>query len=439
MGLLFGAPRERDERFGNRDEPNGFGPLLPPDKPYDADHNNFSPRLGFAWTLDDDSSTVLRGGAGVFVNPHPVQGAMVNMVRTLKDGEFIPSGIDFSRADALALGINYPTYNDEVVDLITAEDKIGGFVTARNFPNPYAILWNLGIQQRIGKDLVADISYVGNRGVKLTMTQDMNRPDRITGATPYPDYLQFRRFDNSESTHYHSLQTSLKKRFSSGLAFDIYYTWGRIIGFTEGGDLRLTARSMENEMLWLERGPTNKDIPHRFVANFLYEVPFAKGLSSRAAKAVLDGWQASGIITSQSGEPLTITQSASWSSQRPDFVGSSYEAAYNEVGYTEGLQYLKKEAFQVLPRVPVSGTAARPGTLGRAAFRRPGWWGLDLSLAKNFSLSEEMDLRLGVDLFNAFNQTNFSGVTTNASSGSFGRVTSTRGARVMQLNLRFTF
>jgi hypothetical protein len=92
-----------------------------------------------------------------------------------------------------------------------------------------------------------------------------------------------------------------------------------------------------------------------------------------------------------------------------------------------------------VPQIAASGASARPGTLGRNALRGPGFWNVDLAIAKNLALTEGLRLQIRADMFNAFNHTNFSGINTNIVNASFGMFTSTRGARGMQVNARLTF
>jgi hypothetical protein len=107
--------------------------------------------------------------------------------------------------------------------------------------------------------------------------------------------------------------------------------------------------------------------------------------------------------------------------------------------YRETLQYLNKAAFARVPQSSVSGTPIRPGNVGWGAVRQPGLWNLDFSMGKNFQLRESMRLQVRTDLFNAFNHTNLSGLRTSVNDSFFGQLLGTRGARVIQLNARFTF
>jgi hypothetical protein len=103
------------------------------------------------------------------------------------------------------------------------------------------------------------------------------------------------------------------------------------------------------------------------------------------------------------------------------------------------LAYLNTAAFAQVPIIPASGASARPGTLGRNAVRLPGFWNLDLAFSKTIVITRGVRLQVRGDLFNAFNSTSFSAVNTTITSPNFGRFTSTRGARVVQLNTRLTW
>ena len=102
------------------------------------------------------------------------------------------------------------------------------------------------------------------------------------------------------------------------------------------------------------------------------------------------------------------------------------------------LQYLDRTAFARIP-VGMANAPLRFGNVGRNALRAPGFWNLDLALAKNFEFTERYKLQIRADMFNSLNHTNCSGVSTGIEAGNFGRFTSTRGARVIQFNARLTF
>jgi hypothetical protein len=107
--------------------------------------------------------------------------------------------------------------------------------------------------------------------------------------------------------------------------------------------------------------------------------------------------------------------------------------------YQNTLRYLNPAVFQLIPRAAASGAPVRPGSAGRGAFREPGLWNLDFSLAKHVSIREGVRVQIRADMFNAFNHTNLSGLRTNRNDGFFGQLLSTRGARVIQVGASLTF
>ena len=182
------------------------------------------------------------------------------------------------------------------------------------------------------------------------------------------------------------------------------------------------------------RGPSAGDVTHRFVADYIYELPGFQSLGP-AARQVLGGWQISGVLTATTGEALLISQPSTLSSSRPDYIGGNPILS----DYRTTLQYLNRAAFARVPIVAASGAPLRPGNIGNGAVRAPGRWDLNFSLGKNIAITERVRLQLRTDMFNFFNHTNLSGITTNVTSGTFGRLTSTTGARVIQLNARLSF
>jgi hypothetical protein len=141
------------------------------------------------------------------------------------------------------------------------------------------------------------------------------------------------------------------------------------------------------------------------------------------------------MLTGMSGQPLLITQSSSLQVTRPDYVGGAAILS----GSRDTLQYLNRAAFALVPISPVSGATIRPGSVGNGAVRGPGLQNLDFSLAKNVVIRERLKLQLRADSFDFLNHTNFTGLSTSLNSPTFGRFTSTRGARLVQLNARLSF
>jgi hypothetical protein len=436
LGLRYdymAVPAERDGRLFNRSGPFGFGPLRPADSVYDADRINFSPRFGFAYTVGQSAKTVVRGGFGTFMNPHTLFGGPVELVRNAIDE---PSRFIFTRADIDRLGLRYPITNTATLQFVRNPNAPWSNTSINtNFPNPYSLQWNLGVQREITRSLTIETAYVASRGVKLNLVRDQNQVDRVTGQR-LVGFGQFRYYDTSESSRYHSWQTSLRKRFSQDFLFNVHYTYANNLSYNDGDLLLPDQRPQDINNLRPELGPTPFDVRHRFVTDFLYELPFQRlsGMTGRGARLALGGWQFSGILTANTGSPFNLSQPSSVVGSRPDYVsGSPINSDYRDT-----LQYLNTAAFARVPVISASGATARPGTIGRNALRGPGSWTIDFGLAKNFDLTERWRFQFRVDMFNGFNHTNLGGVSTNIQAGNFGRLTSA-GARVIQLNGRLSF
>lgn len=181
-------------------------------------------------------------------------------------------------------------------------------------------------------------------------------------------------------------------------------------------------------------GPADGDITHYFTADWVYVLPSLKSVGNAFVRQAFGDWQVSGIFAAATGTPLIITEGASENTSRPDIMGPPVT---NNCTHT--LQYLNKAAFVPVPISQASGLPVRPGTLGRGAVRGPGYWNTDLSLGKNFRVTERVQFQIRMDAFNAFNHTNLSSFSGDVLNSSFGRFTNTRGARVAQLNARLSF
>jgi hypothetical protein len=152
-------------------------------------------------------------------------------------------------------------------------------------------------------------------------------------------------------------------------------------------------------------------------------------------RPALGGWQLSTIFSAQTGSAYTVTQSSSLPASRPDYIGGSAILP----DYRTTLQYLNPADFARVPIIAASGGTARPGNIGNGAIRGPGQWNIDFSLAKNFKLVERAQLQVRTDMFDALNHTNLSGLVTEITNARFGQLTSTGGARTIQLNARLSW
>ena len=417
-----------------------FGPWRDPNNPYESDGwVNIGPRFGFAYNPDGQGKTVIRGGYGILFSPH-MQGNIQQSVAT----KTVPFRSFISKADAAANNLVFPVYNDDARKVVEAQSLRSGIINIfavfdPHLQNPYSMNIHFGVQRRLSSSWMLESAFVATRGVKFPMERVFNPVDRLTGLRPNPNLGEGYYEDNTQNTVYTSWQTSLRKRYSKNLTGSFHYTWGKNLSTAGGdiggyyqGDTDLRTQDFFNPRA--DRGPSSGDVTHYFAFDLVYDLPSLAGQHALVRQS-LGGWQVSTIFTALTGQPLLITQTSSLQVTRPDYIGGNAILSNSR----KTLQYLNKTAFALVPVSPASGATIRPGNAGNGAVRGPGLWNLDLSLGKNFPLTERMKLQFRADSFDFFNHTNFTGLSTSLNSPTFGRFTSTRGARVVQLNARLSF
>jgi outer membrane receptor protein involved in Fe transport len=422
---------------GLLDDQFHFGPFRDPKNPVESDGwINIGPRLGFSYDVGGKGATVIRGGLSVMFGPQPRDDYNSAVGRSTR----IPVIVIYSKAESSANNIRFPFFNAGALSIVERSPQTQvGSIFDPHIQNPYTTNLYLGIQRTLTETLMFETAFVGNRGIKYRLRRQYNEVDRITGQRRNPDLGAGRYFDSSQNTVYASWQSSLRQRYSRNLTGSVHYTWGKALAYSGGdtgadfsGDTALTVQDFFD--VRANRGPSAGDITHRFIADYIYELPDFPGMN-RFAKHAIGGWQISGVFSATTGDALTLTQPSTITASRPDYIGGDPILP----DYKETLQYLNRAAFARVPIVPASGAPLRPGNIGVGALRAPGRWDLNFSLGKNFAITERVRLQFRTDTFNFFNHTNLSGITTNVTSGAFGRLTGTTGARVIQLNARLRF
>jgi hypothetical protein len=470
---IFGVPKERDGRLFNYD--SAFSTTLrDPDSIFDGDFNNISPRLGFAYRLDDEGRTVIRGGGGVYFTPVPsIQMQQLVLNKSANAPGFVPATFRFNGEEALALGIQYPMGAADIAPLLSGLGRPAIWHMDPDTRTPYAMSWNLSIQRQLTDTMAWEIGYVGNgsRKVSLYNTANMQRRDtglRATDLIPGMEGIGgFRMIDDADSTTYHALQTEFKKRFSNYNTFNMYYDWSNNISYF-GGDLFRGDRIQDWDLvdsahsrLDLERGPTRHRIRHRFVMDHIVELPFGKWANSPGSRRALEGWTLGGIwqwMSGEGGDGYLISQGGPGGGrrQRPDFTCGSHQEAFD----TAPAGKLFNPGCFSMVGINSIGQFDRPGTYSRYPWEYPRRFNWDLSLAKKTQLGEGIGLEIRADLINAFNNVAVSRARTGPGScsaaavgttdetldgpgctraGNFGDIRSLTNSRQVQFNMRLTF
>jgi len=381
--------------------------------------------------VDKSNKNVVRGGVGVFHAPFTIINFQTNVYTSLD----IPFRMIFSGTDIAALGLKYPMYNAEVAKQVAGKPVPRGiYYFDVDNPNPYNIQWMMDYQRELTTTMALRLGYVGNHALKIVNQRQYNVPNRVTGIRPAPAALPAIYQDASDSSYYHAFQLTLKKRLAQGLTGNVNYTWGKALTY-QGGDFNWGGSTdfQDENNFRADKGPAQSDITHRFVSDWVYELPIDKWTNTTGpARLVIGGWQLSGIFNAQTGSALTISQSQARQAQRPDTNGSDPYA-------NQRFLYLNRSAFILVPVSAASGQSIRPGNVGRASLRGPGAWTVDLGVAKNFHIREGVRLQIRADMFNGFNHVNLGNPDTGITSSSFGRIQGVGQERRMQLNARLSF
>jgi hypothetical protein len=414
-----------------------------------ADKGNIQPRFGISYSLRPD--TVLHGGYGrTYDNWAAVEQSAQN-----ENSWLLGSG-------ALVTNLNtQPGLTASTV--ITAENPLAafggsypaptpfqaiGWSTAPQFKNAYSDQWTFGIQQQVKGAGVWTINYVGSRGRRLDYAPVANTaktpgPGPVGPRTPFP-YMPQSFFDQPiGQLDYNALETSLQgKSRATGLSYLVSYTWSKGLNYGTDGWYGIGTTSIQNPYNFrADRSVSGYDLPQVFTAGWVWAVPIGKsGFSTgnRVSDYLLGNWQIDGIATLESGRPYTVEDAGDIANTGNfNFVGSGYERP-NQVGspkpqHQSPRQWINPAAF-------VTPAQYTFGNTPRNSLRTEPYKNFDLSLFREFPISESTKLQLRLDAFNSFNHPVWGVPNSCQNCQNFGVVTSTvNSSRQMQVSGKFVF
>jgi hypothetical protein len=326
-----------------------------------------------------------------------------------------------------------------------------------NYKLPVSYQYSVGVQHSLSTKTVLSVSYVGNQGRHQNDVRNINLPSaaqlgalqggakyQTIPTLAYSGFTAINLSNNEANTHYNGLQIDLNSQLSHDLNLRAFYTLSRAIDPTTagngGGDLGGVSNPFAG---WrYDNGPSGYDRTHIAVVDFIYDIPLFRHNDSKLVKSVAGGWQVSGIVTMESGLPINVNLTGAaqnfngtiGGNNRPNLTGSIAYPNSQVAGVNQGIQYFDPTAFTA----PTAGTY---GTLGHNALRGPGRDNWNISLFKNFNLSESRGsrLELRVETFNTWNHTQFNGVDTGLGDSRFGRFTSAFDPRILQLGAKIYF
>ncbi len=435
----------------------------------------FAPRFGLDYRLND--KTVVRGGYGIFFDSY--------------EGREIDDSADiypYSIRNSLT-----PTQNPTLPKL--GNQLFPSFTTLTAFPvstlsfiaviesqnplDPYVQSWTGSVERELTRDTTLEVDYIGTHAIHLLDRRNIAQPNSITAANlpfcqanpndathdcptatrlPYPNFTGF--YINSDFngySHYSALNAKLDHR-TNDLDVSAIYTWASSkddksaaagVGATGSGYQGF----MNNHDPALDYGPSDFEVNQRFVASYIYQLPFGRGKKfasgvNRAEDLVVGGWQLTGITTFQTGFPFSVTATDASGLLDTQFQRANLTPGCDIHGnLTAKYQRLNMSCF-TQPAIGVYGNTSRN------FLRQPGINNWDMGFGKDFVLGRGALFALHVDTFNAFNHhqynINVGGLATGGSGGGSsidngvgdplqGLITSASTPRILQLSGKVTF
>jgi hypothetical protein len=368
-----------------------------------------APRLGFAYDLTGRQRTVLRGAYGLFFER--IQGdAYFN---TVNNPPFIQQPIISSgNIENPAKGVTVALLPSSVYSY-----QVDAAI-------PTVQQYNVGLQQRVGRDALLDVSYVGNSAWHLyegTLPNQLRLGTmlRVPPGTdpnslrPYPGLANINQLSTSANSNYNSLQVQLRKQMPTGGMLGIAYTWSRNI--TDATDYNSVPQDSYN--IGAERGLSGFHRGQVVSGSYVYPLPFwRKGKGWY--RWLFGNWQFSGMVMLETGLPFDITVAGdpagianTGGSLRPDVAGDW------KVANQTAQEWFNPAAF----KTPAPG---KFGNLGRGVLIGPGMVNTDVSFQKNFRLGERFTASYRLECFNVLDRINYLSVQGSMASSMFGQVNS---------------
>ena len=459
------------------------------------DFTDFGPRIGFAYSPDD--KTVIHGGFGLSYVHYTRAGSGDILGINAPQAQFASVGSQAvapsptSQCPVGAPATNcFVTIDRGFPSSLTVFNKATDNITwiPRNTKDSYVESYFLSVQRQLAKNIVFDVAYVGNHGVRLQGFLNGNQKDPQAGfARPYANWpSDITAAVNEFYSHFDSLQARYEQRFVGGLTLLNSFTWQHSLDNASASLEGNTPSPQDGNNPAADYSQSDYNLPIANVTSLVYDLPFGRGRSYLSSTngfmdAVIGGWQVSGINTMQAGTPFNITYSPSASNQVSQQITASYRGANlyrpdrvpgqplikkSQLPGTGYIQYINYAAFVLPPTKDAAGNLLSPfGNLSRNPGRTPAFYETDLALNKKFNLPvERMKLEFRSEFYNLFNHTNYYlpsgglggtlgttnatltpgantpvGAITGGTPSSNGQVTSTFQPRIIQFGLKLTY
>jgi outer membrane receptor protein involved in Fe transport len=427
-------------------------------------NKQFAPRVGFAYSLDEQGRTVIRAGYGMFYGRYP--GGLINTF-LLGNGQY-QKAISLSSSSAADLASG-PVFPDRLPNSGSYSPPAGSVslnIASQDFRTPYTQQGDIAIEHQLTKTLAITASYIWSRGLHLTSVNDINigAPGptvtyRINDASgnqvssySTPVYIRQNRvdmryariniIDAGLNSWYNGLAVQVNKRMSKGLTGSVAYTWSHAIDEGQGGAGTPNIFASGGPQTYVpgdyrgEKGTSSLDIRQRLVVSAVYSPVFTHNTGA-AAKYLVNGWQLSVLGTYSTPPPATPTVTVSALPVPAPFTAAN-TGTLN--GYTSG-GLGGRVPFLPINSLPVDDVQK-----------------IDARISKVFAITERFKASFTFDAFNVFNHRFFTSISTRAYTASivngqgilspatgYGVGSASQGfpdgtnARRLQLGLRFAW
>ncbi len=398
---------------------------------YQADRNNFGPRLGLAWN-PGQRGAVLRAGYGVYFDQSPLAPS--------EGLYFSPPFFTFNLFFQFT-GLPPLTLTDPFPAAFPIPTPPSALAYQRDLRTPYVQHWSLGVQQKLGATRVIEATYAGSKGTKLLGGRDINQPApsvTVPNLRPNPFFDDITAVESRSSSTYNSFQLRFQQNLDHGLGLLAAYTLSSSHDdassfFASTGDPNFP---QDSNNVAAERARSNFDTRNRFSLSLTWDVPRLFSGDSGFARQLANGWQLNSIVIAQDGRPFTVALLSTvdnsntgrsvlgfGANDRPNVSGNPAAAKPTET------QWFHTAAFSI----PAFGSF---GNAGRNILEGPGFATFNFSVLKDFAATEKLNVQFRSEFFNLFNRANFNLPDNFLGSPTFGQITSAGEPRRIQFGLK---
>lgn len=364
--------------------------------------DDFAPRLGMAW--QPFSTLVFRAGAGIFYD--------LGYSQTTN----VASGFPYVQ-QKLLLNLSFPVTPAQATPapFSTSPPASVLVVVDPNHVLPRTYQWNAAVEQSLGRSDVVSLTYVGAAGRKLMRKDVFIAPNAIfTG--------EFDLLSNAGTSSYNALQAQYRHRVSHGLQALVSYTWAHSIDDVST-DGNFANAPLSGSSTSSERGNSDFDIRHTFSAAVSYDIPAPPG--NKLLKEMFGSWSTDSIVYVRSAPPVNVV-----TGKNPFGAASAVLSGANSAqrpNVVPGVPFYLDAPGQPCGRIINAAAFTTPalgqGNLGRNALRGCNAAQLDMTLRRQFHLTERLGLQMRADFFSIFNNPNFGSPINFLSSPQFGKPT----------------